>query len=562
MLVKRNDDMKIQKREIQSAVLVLALMGSGIKAYSMPTIYPGSKSQLATLKNDTDSTIVAETTRNDHYWVLPPDNVYAYATNFGMPTTNLGFCKEMAGLQKVSDSFQANIDKLSADQMKFEEEANVLENRYYQLKADAERRAVSSDVLTKYSNLMSTLINLRSRNDEIRAQLKDCNQDYACANTILAEININNKEIAKTEREIRNNTLYQSDEVLAYDRAVKQANAVLEQSEKVRSRASRIFKDVTFIRDQLKDAYKSYGGLEGGVAQLSFESEWDNNIKKIREQNQDKAASFDKMQVNQVKFYASVIPNSSSSYLSTMPAVLDYRVNGRQGADVLEMEGYPKNLSGVLRLSLIGACPIAYPKLFQSENFKNGKMLMNLSTEYSFNSSFNTNFKYTYNETHFFERVVKSGSSGGFFSSESWSEVRDRTIDTKTVAFDWSSSDPELQMDFAARRKFEREVMDLILVEVIKKSADQAEARTVTASPAPVVGAIVISNGLRELCGSHIICNGGSWAFKVLASIFGSSTSTGTGSVFNQVTQTFTIDENVSHPVVRMTTYSTERKDQ
>jgi hypothetical protein len=527
-------------------------------AQAMPTLYPKASSHLKDVVNKTDSSVFADHLNDSHFFVVPPDNAYGYATQFHGANTNLGFCRDMAAIQTASFKMAQTLERLASEQEQIDRDAVQAQRKYYEAKRIADEKKDSSLFLRQYGQVKDDIATSEERLTSLYDKQKECGRGTACEISVQTEIDGTTADL-RTLRKLRSDLLKQNmADANAYDKAFGYATSCLAEYEGILEQSEKKAAAVQKTNTLLLEMYKTYAELEGGRVELSFESEWDKNLQDLRAANP--GYSFEKMPVQDVFMNAAVIPNDRAGYLRSIPAVLDYTVNGQQGGDTLKLSGYPTNLSGNLRLSLAGACPIAMPKEFNAQNFVDGKYLFGFSAMYSFQSSFNTTIVFDYNERHFYEKVVESGSKGGFFSSKSWSSVRERKQDSKAVSFKWDVADPSNKLDFAARRAFERETLNWILTGVIPKVADP-NSPTLSTPPVPANGASVAADGLMTMCGVNLYCQAGSWVLKIASSIWGRSSSSASYSTLSETDAHMTFDENTAFPVVRLTSYNMTRKE-
>lgn len=211
-------------------------------------------------------------------------------------------------------------------------------------------------------------------------------------------------------------------------------------------------------------------------------------------------------------------------------AIIAYEVGGRSENGVLELSSYPESLAGNVVLSLVGACPALHPDWFNIPTaVASGadQMKYGLTVSYEYPSVFSINAKAQYNMYKMYQKIVESGSSGGFFNSNSWSSVEERNRFSDSFKVTWDETDPSFTLPDSEKAQIEAEmrkhIFDRMATLVLPRSPDHNGI--IQAVGAPRHGALVLSDSLMTACPGNSFCVGGSIAFQVLDAIFGGSSS-------------------------------------
>ena len=101
----------------------------GVRAYAVPTLYPENFNRQ--LRNTTNSNVVADTKDSARFYVLPPIKSAATIQDLHTITANVGFCEEIANLQRYNAD---TIKVLNSLKVKSREAQRVLDADNLKLK--------------------------------------------------------------------------------------------------------------------------------------------------------------------------------------------------------------------------------------------------------------------------------------------------------------------------------------------------------------------------------------------------------------------------------------------
>ena len=225
------------------------------------------------------------------------------------------------------------------------------------------------------------------------------------------------------------------------------------------------------------------------------------------------------------------------SYLNSLPAILDYNISGHKFTPWGERNigeaatGMPELIAGSLRLSLIGACPLAVEGFFKDKDVNvkesaNGNPLLALSATYEYPTTFKYKVEASYNLYRFYEKIKKKGKRGGFFSSKAYASLIEDAVGGDTFEIKWEEQDDDFTQE--QRLKITAQLKEELTNRVLKIMAEPI----MSSAPAmaldnpgvpPENGAVVLANGLNKSCGFNLYCKIGSWVLKGANAIWGSS---------------------------------------
>jgi hypothetical protein len=166
-----------------------------------------------------------------------------------------------------------------------------------------------------------------------------------------------------------------------------------------------------------------------------------------------------------------------------------------------------------VQLTKLGACLLAYPDVMSSSSqpFKFGFVV---NYEYPF--LFSRRVTAEYNLLKVYERIERSGTKGGLFSSKSYKDVIEssdlRSALNVSVISD-TPLGPEMQL------KLEQQARELVL----NVSVSQMVGKFGEADAPGKTGAQIASEELRKVCGVNIYCQGTAAGLTILNGIFGST---------------------------------------
>lgn len=485
-------------------------------AFSLPTIYPMKETLVSTIINKTNSNLVADSVDSHVFYVMPPNSAYSYVEGLHTITANIGFCREMSNLQSYSRQISSRIADLSN---RSEERMKIYEEKNAQVK---EARLKLSEYVVE--NNMKEIDDLDDQISQNDVRIKNILEDLQSCTQYCSQLTAEYKELKKIRTELRNQRVVLAerfDERLQkYTKHKRKVEALTTDLEVARKEWEDLQSSLVKLHGDFIKMYKVYGELEGAMAHVNFTSTWDQNIDLLRSENP--GFDFKKIQTK------SAVITSNIMDLKNMPSsggIMGYMIGGQYEEGKLTLPSYPEQLSGNIRLSLIGACPVLHPDYFDI-NLPNGsdQMRYGLTVAYEYPSAFTTKVEMKYNMYKMYKKVVSSGSSGGFFRRRSWTSVEERTFFKDSFKVNWLEQDETNHLSDEQKADMEREMRNSIFARLAAIGLPAAaNAGQLVLPPVGPSGAIVLSGSLKKYCPGNAYCIAGAVALDVLDSIFGSS---------------------------------------
>lgn len=488
-------------------------------ALAVPTLYPSEISKISKISNGTTSNLIADDVDLNRIYVMPPNRAEASASGFHTMNMNLNFCGEISDLAKYMRSIEQKKTQLAQEDADSASRVDKIRRDLFQARKDAADYIASKD-LVLLDNLDSELKDVEERLVLLYDKLEKCQDSCAPISAEMKALNERKRNLQNDRRELSKQRVADVRQYEKLKTKVEQISINLTDEEesfkKVRDR-------LTAVKKELFETYSTYGRMEGGRAAFNYRSSWDQNVQRLRDANP--GFSFEKIQTANAKVASSLIGLNSTISGS---AVLGYEMAGSTASNgILELPSFPEDFSTNVVLSLLGACPIVHPESFEVQGPKPtvDQMKYGLTIAYEFPSNFRLSATANYNMHKMYKKTAESGSSGGFFSSRSWTNVSEQTDFTDAFRVAWKEQDPSNTIDEKSRILVEQEMKLDIYNRMAIYAAIQSPDRAGTMSPMnpPTHGAVVLSSGLMNTCPGNAYCVGGAIALQVLDAIFGNS---------------------------------------
>jgi hypothetical protein len=517
----------------KSHVLISIFASSAIAqvASALPTHYPPESSRITSIQNPTNSSILADTRNANQFYVTPPKRFDAKVEQI-IANANAGFCNEMSDLQLSSRLLSKRIKELALQVAAKDTEATAAKDRANALKQEASKFFISKPALGELRTLNDRIEDNQALVDEKRDLLLDC-EGTACdilekdIDELRADIKADKATVRELERTYR-------EDIRKYDRLMEQARLAEDEVTTIGDELLTINTKVQAFQTQLFSTYSKFARLEGGTASLNYESAWTENINRLESMYPD--LNFLMLPTKDVKLYATFVGAATEdSYLASLPSVLDYTIGGVGYSPfgeqkVTMLPSLPEQLTANVRLSLIGTCPVLKPDAFDIPKENTGVPKYGITATYTYPVGIFRRLKMDYNLYRVYERMSKTKTSGGLFTSKSKKEVRESSWDDETLKIDWMDQGEGAEKlsetdKTALTNTFKDELMAQVLllqgVPLVDGKATPSEAPN-----PPPRGAMVVAEGLEKSCGWYSwYCTGGAWVLKGLDAIFGSSSS-------------------------------------
>jgi|GEM_PF-2115509 len=524
--------MKIRVPAASTTVLGIASTFVFSQALAQPTAYP-QKDRSLNVRNTTTSTLLSDTQDSTLAWVLPPSAGTATPTDFRAGNANIGFCQEMALLQDASRDFVQEMADLQMRSEEFLPEIKLKQAEYYSLKKEAESLYASNSDVQRIVDLEDKAESLEKRLDKLFDRADKCGDpDSKACLSIDKEIKDVRKEKSQLREELSELRDTTRDEYLRYKRASSKADVAMDDWKEANKSLKKIRDSFLEARTQFFSMYAQLGKLSGGFANITYDLNWDKNVAGLRTLNPN--MRFEKIPTSNVRFNVGFPAGSSSrdSYLASLPSILGYTVNGKSflpwgNKNSFSANALPDQSIMTLNLSLVGACPLVKPELFDLPKSATGVPVLGVAASYDFPSAYRMNVKAFYNLYKFYELIKKSTTKSGFFDSRSSTSITEKPLEKETFYINWSEEDPKNKTPASERQKVESQLKADLMARALKLMATpvfDGKAAPEAAPPVPERGAVVMAKGLDETCGWYsYYCTGGAWLLRGLDAAFGSS---------------------------------------
>lgn len=511
-------------------------------AFASPTIYPTNTTKISSIKNTTNSNIVADTVDANKFYVMPPSIASATVDGLHTMTANLGFCREMADDQTYSRNLAKKINDLTLEEIESRGQAEVIRKNLATARESFSKFSIQNN-LQDLNDLDATLTSIEVRLSDLYTRAEDCQISCESLNQEIKDLVAQKAKLQKDRRAI---TTAHAKDLREYEHRKALVAAIQSELKDLDEAWQKIYARLLQVKQDFSSMYQTFGKLEGARAKLSFKSDWDHNLSDLR--NQNPGFSFEKIQTQNAQIMTNIaLPET----IPTGAAILNYEVGGVNVSDKLSLSSYPENLSGNVRLSLVGACPVLHPDWFDI-NLPNGtdQMKYGLTISYEYPTTFSVNAKAEYNMFKMYQKIISSGSSGGFFSSRSWSNVEEKNMFRDSFQITWDEQDPDFTLPETQKEAIESEMRKHIFDRIATLALPQAPDRKgiIQAVGVPQHGSLVLADSLMGTCPGNEYCIGASIALNVLDAIFGSSSS---NSSYLQIYDTKSV-ENFSRSKVVM----------
>lgn len=554
--MKLNLDRQLTSLQVKRTFLTFVpiALAAG-QALATPTLYPPDISFLASIHNPTSSNLVADDRDSRTIYVMPPNEGYSRVTGLHTQSASMLFCRNLSSLARSTGPLEDKIAALS----------NEMGDQQSRLDQFDRRIAAAQAVAAQYvdDNHLQELTELDTQIDNIKAniqgeiqQLDKCTQSCAA---MTKQISIEQKQLATMTRARADYTAQHFAAVRAYDRKKAAVQAVIEQKNSVLQNYQIVIDALNKANGQLLDLFARYGAMEGARANIEFRSSWNANVATLR--NLNPGLNFALINTENAHVYPGIL--GVAGMPSTLTTVIGYEAPGasttKDGS--IALPNYPATMDGNVVLTLLGACPIVYPEMFTLKpGVEPGQQKFGMFITYEFPAAMKLQMRATYNMYKLYSLLKQSGSSGGLFSSHSWSSTEERNFFRDGFSVDWTSQDPQNQISDEQRIAMEREVRNDLYSRLYALAVPQTPNKVllISAEPPPAHGAIVVADSLANTCPGNEYCVAGSMILRGLDAIFGSSSTSASYTHIEdaQLTEEWSLSKVVMKPWV--TSYQTK----
>lgn len=502
------------KNKILSGMLSVVLLCTAEFAKAAPTLYPEHFD--SGIRNQTNSDILADDESSRRFYVLPPGDAVARVTGLHTVTANVGFCSEIAKLQRYNSD---TLDLLNAMKTKDLNTKSQLEqqNKKYALASEELSGYIVAANLHELASLDARVFQLEKRLDELYNQYRKCSRDCPVLQKDIEDSQLLRTELLTKRFELSAADLMASTE---YERKKVYVAAIKENVTELEKNWKQIQADLKDLYYEFNRMFDAHAMREGGRASISFSSGWIENVRRLGAQNPN--YSFERIPTKNAVIRAGAY---SKNNLVLGGSILAFEVGGSSASGLLSLESYPENFSGNAVLNLLAVCPLLHPDWFDIKvPNKIENMTYGITVGYEYPAAMKYEVTASYNMRRMYELIKAQGTSGGFFSSSSWSDHYEQEYFKDSFSVDWKIQDDKVlltqEQKLAINSDLRRQVMSRMATQMVMNNP---QAQAALAFELPKTGAVVLANSLDKNCPLNVYCKGASIVLNVLQAVFGSS---------------------------------------
>lgn len=491
-------------------VLILTLSGA---IHAAPTLYPDKIN--TDITNVTDSDYLVDSEDQRRYYVLPPKQSRAKVRNLNSITANIGFCREIANLQRYNRDTVDLLNSLKAQEDDLRSKIDEQNLRLSQANEEISQFTAANNI-KELADLDEKIRQLNARLDILYNRQRNCKTDCEVLKPEIENTQVLLMELTTKRFELSSANLFAVNQYETKKTRVqvieKNLQALLNEREQLQAN----LKDLYYEFNKMYDAHAK---REGARITIDYESRWQENVSRLNRDNP--YYRFEKIQTKNVKMSLGAYADKTPEIIGS---VISFQVGGYSSADNVSMSSFPEAFSGNAVLSLLGACPLVYPELFgltATQALENLNFGLILNYEYPSVMKFEVTAKY--NMYRAYELIKSQGKSGGFFSSHSWSNQSEEEFFRDSFSVDWKIQDEKYPLSaedkLAINSDLRRQMLTRLAGYLVM---NDPKAKTNLSLPDSTTGALVLSDSLTRVC-PHFYCKGAAIVLNIMQSIFGSA---------------------------------------
>ena len=490
-------------------------------AVAVPTIYPTNVTRLSELQNKTNSNVVADNSDDRIFWVMPPSTGSSQVMGLHTLTANLGFCKEMANLQSYSRNTTARIDSLTDKEIESKEALDAKNAELGFAKRDLVA-LIDSKNLAELEYSENRIETLETQINHLTDKLSNCGNQCREISSQISSLKKEKRQEVLTRRQL---AIRMGADARAYERQKALVLAIADEVSTIEASWGKLRDSLADIKQTYFNLYKDFSKMEGARATISFESKWDENVDSLRQSNP--GFSFQKIPTQNAVITSSLVDIVG---LPESGAIMRYSMDGNFQDGKLSLPSYPENMNGTVLLSLIGTCPVIHPEYFDitlpsgSDQMKYG-----MTVSYEYPTAFFTKATVKYNMHRMYQKIVKSGKKGGLFRSKGWSSISEKLEFSDSFNVKWEEQDLANSLSEEEKAEYELEMRNRVFARIASLGLTSMQNPSALITPeVPQNGAVILGSSLEnnKACQMNIYCTSAAIGVKVLAAIFGNSSST------------------------------------
>lgn len=528
----------------RAAAAALALLWLAGTAWAVPTLYPDHFN--AGIRNRTASGYLADTRDPRRFYVLPPGNAAMTIAGLHTVTANVGFCREIADLQKYNLDTLALINSMKTRDN--ETQARLTRDRQKLAVLTAELGQYAAQAgLEQVAALDAQIRRLELRLDHLYDRYRTCTLDCGALARDIQQSQTRRAELIDRRQALAAENFAAA---LDYDRRRSAALALENSVRQTETDWRQLRADLLELYTLFNRMFDAHAGREGGRVSVLYDSGWSRNVETLRRDNP--GYSFERIPTRNAALMTATGAGTPGG------ALLSFQVAGGTGRDgALLLPAYPEAVTGQAVLNLLGVCPLLHPEWFTVPAGGGlSAMSYGLTASYDYPSAMKYEVTATYNLYRMYQLIKTQGESGGFFSSHSWSEQDEQLFFQDAFRVDWKIPHdlPPLtaEQKSAITADLRRQVMSRLAAYLVRN--DPGALPAVAGAPGST-GAQVLADSLGKTCPQNLYCQGASVVLNVLQAVFGASS---TSQTLRQTLDVRMVDQYTDETVVQqpmLTTY-------
>lgn len=506
--------------------------------YAYPTLYPTSIN--TNIKNNTNSSYLADDNSSRQFYVLPPNSSFAKVKGLHTVTANVGFCREISKIQKYNED---TLDMMNSMKSKDDDIKRQLveQNKKLILANEDLAKYTTANNMQELTMLDMRISQLEKRLDELYSKFKNCTSDCIVLNQDIENTQSTRMNLITKRYEFSAQNMLALTE---YEKKKAYVQSLKDNVEQLQMYWSKTQKELKELYADFGRMFDAHAKREGGRVAINYDSQWNENVLQLNKDNP--GYNFVKSQTKNASIKASAY---SKNNLIPDGSVLSFDVGGMSVDGILQFGSFPDSFSGNAVLSILAVCPMLHPDWFdQKIDSTINDMTYGLTVNYDYPAVMKLQISAHYNLYRMYEIIKKQGTNGGLFSSSSWSEQKENEVFNEAFWVDWKEEDERQPISFekkiAITTDLRRQMLSRLAGYLVMNND---AARMTLAGAVPSTGAMVLSNSLNKTCSFNIYCKGASIALDVLQAIFGSSS---TQQNFKQITNVEMTDNYSSSQIV------------
>lgn len=328
-----------------------------------------------------------------------------------------------------------------------------------------------------------------------------------------------------------------------------------QRAEELYAKTQLLNQDIISAKNSVDELISDNARRHGGTLNIPYVTKFAANINKIKKENPS-YPDVRPVETFHARLYFSV-PDSVQDGLdvSLLPVIRTYSIAGVKASNLAKSPAQVANKIDVtLSLTEIGACIMRYPQKFGVTEAP--KFGMTLIYDYPF--VFTTKVTASYNLKSIYHYLKTTGSSGGLFTSRTWTKTVESNWGAGAIKFHWAQSDPDSTINASQRFKIESSIKSELLSTIDQLILTKANVGIPKAQNPGPHGAIILSQQIDKTCAANEYCAAASIALRTLNAIFGSSSMSAELDKKLDLTATYTLDNSAARYVSQGVSYNAD----